>query len=579
VGHALRTSTSLGYVDKALQYCHDVISGKIPACKWVKLACERQLSDLTRASDNDPTFPYLFDIAKGERVCFFLEQLPHIEGPLTGQKLRLEPWQCLILTTVFGWVHRYDDKPKGIKAGKRRFRRTYVEVPRGNGKSSMSAGVLLYMLGLDGEGGAQIYSVATSVEQAQAVYRPAENMLKQLPDLQKRFGISISAHRLVVEKTASFARALPYKPGVLDGLNVHLAVVDELHAHKVRTVYEVIESGLGKRDQSLLWTITTAGFDRSGICFEKHTYLKSILENKTHDESFFGVIYTVDDTDDWTEESSWVKANPNWNVSVSPVFVGSQATQAMTLAAKQPEFKTKHLCVWVNADSAWMDMRRWLACADTHLNIEEFASDECIVGLDLASRLDLAACIKLYRRHNEDDGAWHYYAFGVYWLPEAAVETSNNSQYPGWVSNNYLQASPGETNDFDLIEDHLKTFAGSTNLKEVAHDPYQAHQLVTHLQAELGEEAVIQIAPHVKHFSPAMKELEALVNEGRFHFDGDPILSWGISNVVCHRDAKDNIYPRKQQLENKIDPVIALLMALYRWTAFEDEPPPSISFM
>jgi hypothetical protein len=265
VGHALRTSTSLGYVAKALQYCHDVISGKIPACKWVKLACERQLSDLTRASDNDPTFPYLFDIAKGERVCFFLEQLPHIEGPLTGQKLRLEPWQCLILTTVFGWVHRYDDKTKGIKAGKRRFRRTYVEVPRGNGKSSMSAGVLLYMLGLDGEGGAQIYSVATSVEQAQAVYRPAENMLKQLPDLQKRFGISISAHRLVVEKTASFARALPYKPGVLDGLNVHLAVVDELHAHKVRTVYEVIESGLGKRDQSLLWTITTAGAMSLGL--------------------------------------------------------------------------------------------------------------------------------------------------------------------------------------------------------------------------------------------------------------------------------------------------------------------------
>jgi phage terminase large subunit-like protein len=243
----------------------------------VKLACQRQLDDLARAAHGDVNFPYRFDISKAERVCLFIEQLPHIEGPLTGQNIRLEPWQCFILTTVFGWVHARDDKSRGIVAGKRRFRRVYVEVARGNGKSSLSAGVALFMLTCDGEGGAQVYSTATSVNQAMAVYRPAEEMVRKTEELQEHFGVSIAARRLNVQSTASFFRALPYKPGVLDGLNVHLAIVDELHAHKIRTVYEVLESGLGKRLQSLLWTITTAGFDRAGICFEKHTYIQSIL--------------------------------------------------------------------------------------------------------------------------------------------------------------------------------------------------------------------------------------------------------------------------------------------------------------
>lgn len=571
----------LGYVQKALQYCRDVTEGTIPACEWVKLACQRQLNDLEKAKNQDPTFPYTFDIAKAERVCLFIEQLKHLEGPKAGQLIVLEPWQCFFLTTVFGWVHAQDDPARGVKQGKRRFRRVYAEIPRGNGKSLMSSGVLLYMSFADGEGGAQCYAVATSVEQAQAVYRPATVMVDNCLDLQNTFGVKKAYLRIVQESTASFCKALPYKrDGKLDSLNVHLAVVDELHAHDIRDAYEAMETGMGKRDQSLLWTITTAGTNQAGICFEKHKYVKRILrkEMPQQDESFFGIIYTLDPGDDWNAEESWAKANPNWNISVSSVVVRGLAFQATQLPSAQVTFKTKHLNIWENADSNWMNMQKWNACQDKSLMLEDFTEDECILGLDLASRQDLAACLKVFRRMGEEE-KWHYYIFGTYWLPEESHTVKEVSAVKGWIISGILEKSPGDTTDYDAIEDNISEFAKGFKVREVAYDPYMASQLVKHLQDQLGEEAVIEVKANVANFSPAMKELESLVLEKRIHHN-DPVLSWNIANVVCHLDEKQNIYPRKGNKNDpncKIDAVVALIMAIHRWTAYADEDGPGYS--
>lgn len=534
-----------------------VLAGEIPACKWVRLACERQKKDLTRKE-----WGYRFDEAAAGRVCRFIEQLPHVKGPKSGQLLELEPWQCFVLTTAFGWLVK-----DGPKAGKRRFRQVYIEVPRGNGKSALSSGVALYCLGADGEGGAEVYSAATTKDQARIVFSVAQQMLRKAPNLSKAVGYELWKHSIVVPKSFGSFVPLASDKDSLDGLNIHCGIVDELHAHKTREVYDALETGTGKRDQSLFWIITTAGSNRAGICYEVRTYLTKVLQDVVADDGFFGCIWTIDDGDDWTDPKVWQKANPNWGISVMPEVVGRLAAKAMQMPAAVNNFKTKHLNEWVNADTAWMDMRHWDACGDPALSVEDLQGEDCIVSLDLASKTDIAARVQLFRR--EVEGKPHYYAFGRYYLPEAAVQDGRNSQYSGWEIEGRLIATPGDITDIDRIEQDIRDDASLWGFREVAYDPFQATQLSNRLGAAGFE--MVEVRPTVLNFSEPMKELEALVLDGRFHHDGDPVLAWMVSNVVCHMDAKDNIYPRKERPENKIDGVVALIMALARYVSEEDE--------
>ena len=529
-------------------------SGAVPACKWVRLACKRQLDDLARVG-----WAYRFDVAKAERACRFIEHLPHIKGPKGGQPFILEPWQCWIVTTLFGWVHA-----TGSRAGRRRFRRSYKEIPRGNGKSALSAGVGLYLLSADGEAGAEVYSVATTRDQAKAIFETAQAMVRRAPEFAQTLGMDAGQgqfrNNIFVERTVSKFEALSADAHTLDGLNIHGGLIDELHAHKTRAVHDVIETGTGKRDQSLLWEITTAGSDRSGICYEIRGYTIKVLTGVVVDDSHFGVIYTIDDEDDWVEESSWRKANPNWGVSVMPEVIGQLAHKAMQMPSAQNNFKTKHLNAWVNADVAWMDMAAWDRAGNPALEVGQFDKEPCFGGLDLASKVDIAAKARLFTRNLE--GVLHYYAFLDYYLPEAAVEDGRNSQYQGWALEGRLKTTPGEVLDFDVIEQDLLDDQSRFDLREVPYDPWQALQLAQRMTAR--GLPMVEYRNIVANFSAPMKELEALVRSGRFHHNGDPILAWMVSNVVCHMDAKENIYPRKERAENKIDGVIALLSALGR---------------
>ncbi len=553
--------TDSKYTTIARHYAEAVVAGDIPACRWVRLACQRQLDDLVRFRGK--ASPYRFNPAladgKGKRyhpadnLCAFIERLPHVKGPLAGEPIRLEPWQVFILTTVFGWV-----KPDG----KRRFRRSYIEVPRGNAKSTLSSALALYMLAADREGGSEVYSLATTRDQARIVFGDAQMMARRSTGFRSRFGVSVGAHNLHVLATGSKFEALSAEGSTLDGLNIHFGCVDELHAHKTRTVYDVVETGTGKRDNSLLWVITTAGSNRAGICYEIRTFVNRLLEGLFVDDSQFGIIYGLDDADDWTSEAALIKANPNWGISVRPEVLLPLQAKAMQMPSAANNFKTKHLNEWVNADTAWMDMRAWDACADASLSEQDFAGEPCFIGLDLASKVDIAAKAKVFER----DG--RFYVFLSYYLPEAAVEDGRNSQYSGWVRRGLLTVTPGNVTDFDQIEAELVADASRFEVREVPFDPFQATQLSSHLIAQ--GLPMVEMRPTVLNFSEPMKQLEALVLQRRLVHDGDPILAWMISNVVCHRDAKDNIYPRKEREENKIDGVVALIMALGRQMAHDN---------
>ena len=568
MGPSRDSEAPITHVEKAQRYIAGVLSGKITACKWVRAACRRQRDDLKKQKLK--SFPWRFDHDAAERVETFTELCPHIKGPLRGHLITLEPWQCFIDTTVFGWVSK--------TTGKRRFREAYTEVPRGNGKSAWSSPKALYMLSADGEGGAEVYSAATTRDQARIVFGVAQAMAHGMQEFRNRFGVQITAHSINQENSASWFRPLSSDANSLDGLNIHCGVIDEFHAHRTREVYDVLKTACGKREQPLLWEITTAGSDRSGICYEVRSYVTKILEGVCQDDRVFGIIYTIDDDDDWTEPSSWAKANPNFGISVFPDAIAADAKQALQMASKQPSFKTKHLNIWVAADHAWMDMQRWAKCEDRSLDVADFSGQECIVGLDLASKLDLLAKIKLFwKRIPDSSGAkepqtkLHYYFFGNYWTPELRVEQSSNSQYKGWVIDGKLQVCPGETNDYDIVEDAIRDDCRSFEVLEVAHDPYQAQQFVNHLMPEGIK--MVEVPQQPKYLSEPMKELEAAVYDGRFHFGNDPILTWAMSNVVCHIDKNDNLFPNKERYDNKIDPVTALLTALNRVMANAEQDP------
>lgn len=554
------------YVDTALNYARRVVAGKVSACKWTRLACQRQLDDLARPTSDD--WKFVFDVQRAERPCEFIELLPHIKGKWARDKrlIELEDWQCFVITTVFGWVRwvesGYDDVPGRFL---RRFREGYTEVPRKNAKSTLSSGLALYMLTADGEQGAEVYSAATTRDQARIVFDDAKAMADRLPGLRTYLGLAILQHALTVANTSSSFRPLAAEGSTLDGLNVHFAVIDELHAHKTRAVYDVIDTARGAREQSLLWNITTAGSDRSGICYERRTHVTKVLDGQIADDSLFGIIYTIDDGDDPHDPKSWAKANPNWLKSVLPDDMESASRKGAAMPSAMGNFLTKRLNVWINGDSAWMDMPAWNRCANPHLNIDELAHLPCVTGLDLASKVDVAAKVWIFH----DEARDKYLLKPVFYLPERAVEQSGNSQYDGWRRAGHLIVTDGEVVDFDIIEDGLREDMRTLQVREIAYDPWQATQLASHMLAEGAP--MVELRQTVQNISEAMKTLEALVLQGKLEHDGNPMMTWMISNVVCHRDAKDNIYPRKERNENKIDGPVAAIMALGRLLAGQDQ--------
>jgi phage terminase large subunit-like protein len=547
------------YVLAAQTYAQQVVGGQIPACKWTIEAAQRQLDDLQREPSVD--WPWVFDEAKAARPCEFVELLPHIKGKWARERqlLVLDAWQCFTVTTVFGWVHK--------DTGLRRFREAYIEVPRKNGKSLLSAGIGLYMLSADGEQGAEVYSAATTRDQARIVFDDAKAMAERTPDMRTYLGVAILTHCITVAHMASKFSPLAAEASTQDGLNVHCAIIDELHAHRKRDLYDVIDTARGAREQSLLWLITTAGTDRSGICYERRTHITKILDRVIEDPTMFGIIYSIDDQDDPQDPATWAKANPNWGVSVLPDDMHAAARKASAMPSALNNFLTKRLNVWVNGESPWMDMRAWERCADNKLQLSDFAGEKCWMGLDLAQKKDFAALCLVFQR----DGTW--FVFTRLYLNELAVQESGNAHLSGWARSGYVQVTDGDITDFDVLADDMRSYCRQFDVQEIAFDP----ALSMYFAGKLIEEGLplVEITQRALFFTPPLIQVENLVLEKKLKFDGNPVMTWMVSNLVVKVSKFNELRaPTKERPENKIDGVMAMLMALGR--AMANEPKENI---
>ena len=568
----------------AQQYARDVDKGRIPACNSIRLQCRRFLEELKASKRKE--FPFRFDNDKASRVCRFIERLPHSKGKWARSKetLRLEPWQVWILACTFGWLRK--------AGGTRRFRVLFVVVPRKNGKSALSAGIGLYMLCADGEFGAEVYSGATNEKQAWEVFKPAQLMAKRTPALVSKFGIEINAKSLVRIGDNSKFETIVGDPG--DGQSPSCSIHDEYHEHKDDGQVDTMQTGMGARDQPLQVLITTAGDNLAGPCYAKIQEEREKLAGigraeddaasklglgagpPLDDETFF-VEYTIDEGDDWMAEASLRKANPNYDVSVAGDFLKARQRDAITTPRKSGVFKTKHLNLWVAAKAAYFDIEAWRRCRDPDIPIKSIEAVElerllgrrCIAGLDLASKVDIAALELLFPplgdKATADDP---YIRIGFYFLPAETV--LKVPAYQNWDAQGLINVTDGEIIDYDEIFEVLREVRSKFQLEQVAYDPHQATYLVSQMQKEGFP--VLEYRPIVLNFSEPMKELDALSRAGTIAHGGCPVMEWEMNNVVAQADAKDNVYPRKPRDEAKIDNPVALISALGVAMAREERP-------
>ncbi|EEN0869024.1 MULTISPECIES: terminase large subunit [Citrobacter freundii complex] len=545
-------------VNLANAYARDVLSGKILACRYIKLACQRHFDDLKKSLDKN--YPYQFNRDLAERACRFVQLLPHSSGDLAGQKLKLEPWQSFIFCSIFGWVTKTDKK--------RRFREAYIRVARKNGKSFFAAGIGTYMFCADGENSAEVYCGATTMAQAKKVFTPARQMADRLPSLRAKFDISVWVDSLTRPDGSVFA-PMAGKPG--DGDSPHCAIIDEYHEHDTDHMYEAMTMGMGARSQPLTLIITTAGTSLESPCYDKDKEVKEALSGIVSNDRLFGMIYELDDGDDWTDPKNLIKANPNLDVSIKYSDLVELLEVAKQVPRKVNAFKTKRLNIWVSGKSAFYNMAQWQAAEDKSLRYEDFAGEDYYLGLDLAQRLDLNAGVGVFVR--EIEGKKHYYCIRPkFWVPEDTVRSTDPKiaktadRYVKFVEMGVLEATDGAEADYreilasiiDLQDIH------KVRISEIPIDPSGATALSHELQ-DNGFEP-ISIRQDYTNMSPPMKELEAALAGGRFHHDGNPVLSWCISNVIGKTvpGSDDIVRPTKGDKQSKIDGATALFMAIGR---------------
>lgn len=539
-------------------YIDNVIAGRQVACKWVRLACERHRRDLLTAHERG----LHFDPNAAQYMLNFARFTRHSKGEWARQPVTLEPWQQAKFWMLFGW--KRDD-------GTRRFRTCYDEEGRKNGKSTTAAIVGLYMLDADGEEGAEIYAAATKRAQAKMIFDEAWRMAKSSPALKKR----LVCHRdnIHIRDTAAKFEPLGRDADTMDGLNVYCALVDELHAHRTDEVWGVLETGTGSRRQPLMFGITTAGFNQASYCYQLRDYATKILDGVIVDDSFFAIIYTLDaedleKQDGWLNEDVWIKANPNLGVSVKIDDLRAQAIKARALPSAKGHFLTKRLNIWTNAGVQWIPAERWAACAGP-VDAAALAGRTCYGGLDLSSSQDLTAFVLVFPPTEND---LLYRILPRFWVPESAVIERSRSQrvpYDTWSQRGYITSIPGEVIDYEYIYNQIDADAQMYDIKEIAYDRWGAAEIYVRM-SKLGM-VMVQFGQGFASMSPPMKELEKLIVAKQLAHGGHPVLAWNAHNLVAAKDPAGNLKPDKAKSTEKIDGMVALVMALDRATRHDPE--------
>ena len=530
------------------KYMSDILSGEIPACKWTKLAVKRQLKDLER--QNTPDFPFHFDEARAARPIQFIHfYCIHVKGPLGRKPLILEPWQQFIIWVIFGWLDEENN---------RRFRIAFIEVAKKNGKSTMVAPIGLYMLVPDGEEGAEVYSAATTRDQAKIVFKEyARAMVVKNPELQEIF--KPYAHSIVdVESETATFMAVASDVDQLDGKNVHCAIIDEYHAHKTDGVFRIMVDGMSSRPQPLTIIITTAGFDPDVPCVDEEEYAQRILSGKAKNETYFAIIYTLDEDDEWTDKSKWIKANPCLGVSKRLKAMESDLDKALSMPAEQSRFKNKNLNIWTKNRQGWLKDGDWEK-AEKLFDLEEMAGAECFAGIDLATVGDTASyslCFPWEEKHR---------LYTRIFLPEDDLrerELRERFEWQQMAEEGHVILTPTRTVDYDFIQTALLGDLAKFDVKSIAYDPWNASQFINNLEKEGLEDKIVEFPQGWKYVNPATKDFETKLLNGRLESYKNPVIAWMVSNTVMKIDSNGNKRPTKASPRKHIDAVVTMIMAL-----------------
>lgn len=484
-------------------------------------------------------------------VEFFPKFCRHIKGPLANQPYELNPWERDFVATLIGWK-----RPDGT----RRYREAFVGIPRKNSKTTLCAGLSLYLLFADNEDGAEVYCAASTRDQATMVFNPAAAMVRANKALARRATVVDSKKNIAYAERNSYMRAVAAEAGPLHGTHTHAAIIDEVHTQPNRDLYDVFKTSVVNREQPLVIGITTAGHDRDSICYELWSYARQIRDGLVQDPHFLPVLYEAEESDDWTDPKVWAKVNPNYGRSVKIEYLEEAFNRARTTPAFENTFKNLHLNIWTEAESRWMTTEAWEACEG---EFPDLAGADTWCGLDLASTDDITAFVKVHRLDGQLFVVPHFY------VPEETVRAARKtyqSQYRDWVSKGLLTVTPGSATDYGFVRQQILDDARKYRVKCIAFDAWQA--LDTFQQLDDAGLPCLKVSQSYAGLHPGVKATEEAVLEQRLVHDGNQVLRWMLACTVVDHDGNGNRKPSKRKshgdtgTKGKIDGVSALVMAM-----------------
>lgn len=530
-------------IHPAEQYAADVRSGKIVACHLIKQAVERYYNDLDNAIEKG----WVFSRQHAEQTIRMVEKLKHVKGKWAGQYLKLEPWQQFILWQLDGW----------LMAGtmKRRFLEAYVEVPRKNAKSTLAAGVSLKRGYADKELGAEVYYAATTRDQARICFEMAKRMV-QMSDLKDLSVVTRDAFSF--EALGTTHKPLSSEAGNLDGLSASCVILDEYHAHKTDEVYDVMATSMGAREQPLMFIITTAGLSTAVPCYRYRKTMTEVLDGVIDADRTLIMIYTLDDFEEAYNPDMWVKANPNLGVSLDREWLAGQVEKMRREPSKIASIMTKCFNIWMDAPTVWIGDAQWSEMQSV-VPMAELEGCKCVAALDLASVNDYAALCLLFNERGRYQYLWRFY------IPEEKYKDRHdmqreNANIEAWVRQDYVTVTPGNVTDYDYILADIDLLAERYDIQCLAYDPWNSSSVASKL-VERG----VNIQPFtqtISNYAFPMREFERLVGLGTIDHYDNPVARWMLSNVVVREDVNGNKRPDKAKSSEKIDGIVAAIMAL-----------------